>query len=766
MSGHIDKNPVGNTHNFEANSKLEDRPKRQDYSSLESIDQGDEDSTRASIPADEYRHLTEKYNELNKKYQETYQRLKYIEKKNTVLAQQNKDMKESVRAWQKYCDHLENKQKLKSEPRATVEPEKLLNPDEKHITPPFIPPSPGSTAIQTPGSPVGLGRSSPTSMHPLTHVEFPPEKDHIPSFMNKTQTITEVHTNDTEAGMDHDGSSTQDEDTNGTGDAALQRRVSENPEFEVAHDLTTVSAEQSTPTRINSSQTTVDETATQNLNESAQALVSHEEDDVPQFVSERSLKRKRGTKTQFNVYSDRTPYGTPTNPVKVKEEQFSSPPALTAAHLLRKETIDLDELGPNVISTPHSNRRRNVLEHSDLTRTLRYQRSTSDSLIKIEGADVQDELSLQQTTEDGTSAEVRACSEPSVPHRHGPKVLQPLDPNIQTTGPIEGGTPKKRRKKDRIRQSGKYEVLTESGEGLSPEENSVGQLPPNVARTRFNRRLQASKDSRTPAKSSHNSPTFNRMAHITAQVPTPPSSSSRQPYTPTTRLRARRGELHDDPSSDGQARSLEPPKSDSRPAWQLRMQKDPSPDTRSTLRKAPPSKLQPTPLRNKPKSELGISDFKPNPAFNSGYSYAFAETIRKRADRACLPGCTRPECCGSTFRTLAAAAGPLSPSEEENLLEEYLGDAYDSLSLTQMMPEERKELVLQARTRQMAKQHGRHRQAYERHTTPPGFWRIDFPTTQEDMEDKKQAAEQERRLVEERWMEAMRKGGRWMFRDE
>ena len=95
-----------------------------------------------------------------------------------------------------------------------------------------------------------------------------------------------------------------------------------------------------------------------------------------------------------------------------------------------------------------------------------------------------------------------------------------------------------------------------------------------------------------------------------------------------------------------------------------------------------------------------------------------------------------------------------------------MGDAYDSLSLTQMMPEERKELVLQARTRQMAKQHGRHRQAYERHTTPPGFWRIDFPTTQEDMEDKKQAAEQERRLVEERWMEAMRKGGRWMFRDE
>ncbi|KAF2736880.1 SAE2-domain-containing protein [Polyplosphaeria fusca] len=171
-------------------------------------------------------------------------------------------------------------------------------------------------------------------------------------------------------------------------------------------------------------------------------------------------------------------------------------------------------------------------------------------------------------------------------------------------------------------------------------------------------------------------------------------------------------------------------------------------------------------LRSKPVTQLTLSDFRANPKFNHGYSYAFAETVRKRADRACLPGCTRAECCGSTFRTLATVAPALSFSQEEALLEEYLGDAYDSMNLTQMSADERRELVLQARTREMATKHGKHRQAYERHNTPPGYWRVDFPTTQESEEDAKKAREMERNQVEQRRIEAMRPGGRWIFRDE
>ena len=171
-------------------------------------------------------------------------------------------------------------------------------------------------------------------------------------------------------------------------------------------------------------------------------------------------------------------------------------------------------------------------------------------------------------------------------------------------------------------------------------------------------------------------------------------------------------------------------------------------------------------LRYKPIKELKVHDFKPNPAFNQGFSYAFSEAVRKRGDRLCLPGCTNPECCGSTFRRLAEALEPLPAPQEEAFLQEYLGDAYNTVISTQMSSDERAELILQARTKKMAKENGKHREAYERRRTPPGFWRVDFPTTQEQEEDRVRAKEQEVSAVQERWLDAMRGGGRWVFRDE
>jgi hypothetical protein len=43
---------------------------------------------------------------------------------------------------------------------------------------------------------------------------------------------------------------------------------------------------------------------------------------------------------------------------------------------------------------------------------------------------------------------------------------------------------------------------------------------------------------------------------------------------------------------------------------------------------------------------------------------------------------------------------------------------------------------------------------------------VDFPTTQEEREDREKAAELERKAVLERRAEALRKGGRYVFRDE
>jgi hypothetical protein len=83
-----------------------------------------------------------------------------------------------------------------------------------------------------------------------------------------------------------------------------------------------------------------------------------------------------------------------------------------------------------------------------------------------------------------------------------------------------------------------------------------------------------------------------------------------------------------------------------------------------------------------------------------------------------------------------------------------------------MKAEEREELVLQAKTKLVADNHGKHRHAYERRVTPPGFWRTDMPSTQEIERDREAARGLERKGVEERWRESMREGGRWLFRDE
>ena len=78
---------------------------------------------------------------------------------------------------------------------------------------------------------------------------------------------------------------------------------------------------------------------------------------------------------------------------------------------------------------------------------------------------------------------------------------------------------------------------------------------------------------------------------------------------------------------------------------------------------------------------------------------------------------------------------------------------------------DKKELLLEAKTKQIAEQYGRHRHAHERPRSPPGFWRTDMPCTQEEEQDRVEARKRVRQMVEERRREAVR-GGMWMFADE
>lgn len=179
------------------------------------------------------------------------------------------------------------------------------------------------------------------------------------------------------------------------------------------------------------------------------------------------------------------------------------------------------------------------------------------------------------------------------------------------------------------------------------------------------------------------------------------------------------------------------------------------------------------PLRARLLSKQSLGNFKVNPDYNQGYDYAFSDVVRKRDERMCLPGCTDPTCCGDKFRKLAETLlesrhgrqnTKADDEEDKRVLKDFLGVDYDRIR--NMSKDERRETLLEAVTRDLSNKHGKHRHAYERRKSPPGFWRADFPTTQEEEQDREAAKKLERDKVKERYMSAMRGNGAWLFRDE
>ncbi|KAJ5726515.1 DNA repair protein Sae2/CtIP [Penicillium malachiteum] len=176
------------------------------------------------------------------------------------------------------------------------------------------------------------------------------------------------------------------------------------------------------------------------------------------------------------------------------------------------------------------------------------------------------------------------------------------------------------------------------------------------------------------------------------------------------------------------------------------------------------------PYRARALHRLSLQHFKLNPERNEGLDYAFKDVVRNKDDRRCLTGCTRPDCCGRQFRTMARFGGlpAKSPAEQkqedQRLVEEFVGD--DQHLLDGINEKEREKLLVEARTRALANQYGKHRHTHQRPQSPPGFWRTDMPSTQELEEDREAARKLEREKVEERYREAMRPGGLWTWADE
>lgn len=175
-------------------------------------------------------------------------------------------------------------------------------------------------------------------------------------------------------------------------------------------------------------------------------------------------------------------------------------------------------------------------------------------------------------------------------------------------------------------------------------------------------------------------------------------------------------------------------------------------------------------LRERPIERLRPEDFKPNPLYNDGLTFVYDEVVRGKDARAALSGCVDPNCCGKTFRRFAQAeldsvgSSVTTRAEDVGLMERYLGD--EAFKLGMMTREEREETWLKAKTWELANKFGKHRQRYSRMPSPPGFWSMDFPNTQERAEELRQAEEIRKALVIERHREAMRCNGSWLFRDE
>ena len=176
------------------------------------------------------------------------------------------------------------------------------------------------------------------------------------------------------------------------------------------------------------------------------------------------------------------------------------------------------------------------------------------------------------------------------------------------------------------------------------------------------------------------------------------------------------------------------------------------------------------PYRSLPLNRLNLDHFKINPARNEGLDFAYDAVVRKKDERKCISGCTRPGCCGDRFRAMARLGGlPANTSaeqakEDQRILEEYVGE--DRHLLDGLGGQDRDDLLVEARARILANQYGRHRHTHQRARSPPGFWRTDMPDTQEMESDREAAQRLEREKVEERYREAMRPGGLWAWADE
>jgi hypothetical protein len=186
-------------------------------------------------------------------------------------------------------------------------------------------------------------------------------------------------------------------------------------------------------------------------------------------------------------------------------------------------------------------------------------------------------------------------------------------------------------------------------------------------------------------------------------------------------------------------------------------------------------------LRERPIAALRADDFKLNPRVFRDIDTTATPVRGREARRHQMTGCKDPSCatCGGQLKLLAtglpvtvgstlfASTQDDELTEDEKLIKYYLGARFNQSRVSRMDSNERESLILKAKEQIISERHIRHRiKPNQRGKSPPGYWNVDMPTTQEIEEQREEADRREKVEVEERYREAMRDGGKWIFKDE
>ena len=438
-------------------------------------------------------------------------------------------------------------------------------------------------------------------------------------------------------------------------------------------------------------------------------------------------------------------------PIEIRSEDFSSPVS-SQRRIVRTHTSDLDA-STEKVRTPHRRRLAQVMEGRATSEELVRRPSLITRTSSLSDGDVEAQGSRFSHRIRGSKAltSVASTRDLGIGHKShdlSSTALKPLSNNTVVSH-REGRRSDSKRERRNRETANRIAFISEDGDGDGARLTSKVSAHKNgVTNSRREARLDGMLERPAPAMTEL----------IRSQTPNSVPSKSMRPLTPVS-LEAKRSA----PSLQRSVLEQTVKKS----AMSRPIGKGPTSVQRIKIEDDAPPPMRPEdePLRLRHYTSLGLDDFKINPKY-MGSEFAFADTLRGRDQRRCMQGCTKPDCCGGAFMKAIQMAGIVkSGKTDAEVLENFLGGNWQEI-MGSYERAKRDDLLLQAHASSFSNKFGKHKHAFERRSTPPGFWRIDMASTQEEMDDRAKALELEKQKIEERWREAMREGGRWLFRDE